>query len=120
MDMDKKKRELGRPIVAMFHNSCNLLAALVNKQLFEGSRSWHWVADEVGGMCDYEDCDFLSPEDMVRIIEHHLTYDEYAEWRDANLEKEEYINLRSWLKGARHEMLNNNNDNEDKTSEENR
>ena len=113
--MDKKKRELGRPIVAMFHNSCNLLAALVNKQLFEGSRSWHWVADEVGGMCDYEDCDFLSPEDMVRIIEHHLTYDEYAEWRNANLDNNRYINLKSWLKGARHEMLNN----EDKASEEN-
>lgn len=56
---------------------------------------------------------------MVRIIEHHLTYDEYAEWRDANLGKEEYINLRSWLKGARHEMLNNKNHYEDKASEEN-
>ena len=59
------------------------------------------------------------PEDMVRIIEHHMTYDEYAEWRDANLGKEKYINLRSWLKGARHEMLNNKNHYEDKASEEN-
>ena len=105
MDMDKKKREQGRSAVSMFHCACTMLATLVNEQLFEGSRSWYWVADEVGGMCDYEDCDFLSPEDMVLIIEHHLTYDEYAEWRDANLEKEEYINLRSWLKGARHEMM---------------
>lgn len=117
--MDKKKREMGRSAVSMFHNACNLLAELVNAQLFEGSRAWYWVAGDVGGLCDFEDCDFLSPEDMVRIIEHEMTYDEYAEWRDANLGKEEYINLRSWLKGARHDMLNNNSDYEDKASEEN-
>lgn len=117
--MDKKKRELGRPIVAMFHNSCNLLAALVNKQLFEGSRSWYWIGDDVGGMCDFEETDIINAEDMVRIIEHHMTYDEYAEWRNANLDNNRHINLKSWLMGARHEMFNDNNDNEDKTSEEN-
>ena len=47
----------------------------------------------------------LNPEDMVRIIENGLTYDEYAEWRDANLDNGRYINLKSWLMGARHDML---------------
>ena len=42
---------------------------------------------------------------MVRIIEHGMTYDDYAEWRDANLENNRYINLKSWLMGARHEMF---------------
>ena len=105
MDMDKKKREQGRSAVAMFHNACNLLATLVNEQLFDGIRTWYWIGDDVGGMCDFEESDFLSPEEMVRIIEHHLTYDEYAEWRDANLDDGRYINLKSWLMGARHYML---------------
>ena len=105
MDMDKKKREQGRLAVSMFHGACTRLATLVNEQLFEGSRSWYWVADDIGGLCDFEDSDFLSPEDMVRIIENGLTYDEYAEWRDANLDNGRYINLRSWLMGARHDML---------------
>ena len=103
--MDKKKREQGMSAVSMFHNACNLLATLVNEQLFDGSRSWFWIGDDVGGICDFEETDFLSPEDMVRIIEHRMTYDEYAEWRNANLDNGRYINLKSWLMGARHEMF---------------
>lgn len=103
--MDKKKIEQGMSAVSMFRNACNLLATLVNEQLFDGIRSWCWIGDDVGGICDFEGTDFLSPEDMVRIIEHHLTYDEYAEWRNANLDNGRYINLKSWLIGARHEMF---------------
>ena len=105
MDIDKKKREQWMSAVSMLHNACNLLATLVNEQLFEGNRSWYWVADDIGGLCDFEDSDFLSPEEMVCIIEHHLTYDEYAEWRDANLDDGRYINLKSWLMGLRHDMI---------------
>ena len=47
----------------------------------------------------------LNPEDMVRIIENGLTYDQYAEWREANLDDGRYINLKSWLMGLRHDML---------------
>ena len=47
--MDKKKREQWRSAVSMFHNACNMLATLVNEQLFEGNRSWYWVADDIGG-----------------------------------------------------------------------
>ena len=91
--------------VSMFHNACNLLATLVNEQLFDGRRSWYWIGDDVGGTCDFEEADFLSPDDMVRIIDHHMTYDEYAEWRNANLDNNRYINIKSWLMGARHEMF---------------
>ena len=34
---------------------------------------------------------------MVRIIENKMTYDEYAEWREANLDNNRYINLKSLL-----------------------
>ena len=34
---------------------------------------------------------------MVRIIENDMTYDEYAELREANLDNNRYINLKSWL-----------------------
>lgn len=103
--MDIKKREQGMSAVSMFHNACNLLATLVNEQLFEGIRTWYWIGDEVGGVCDFEECDVLNPEDMVRIIENNMTYDEYAEWREANLDNNRYINLKSWLMGLRHDML---------------
>ena len=94
-----------KEIVQQYKDCCNELAELVNMQLFDGCRKWYWIGDEVGGACDFEDCDVLNPEDMVRIIENGLTYDEYAEWRDANLDNKHYINLKSWLMGARHDML---------------
>ena len=89
----------------LFRESCDRLAELVNQQLFDGCRKWYWIGNEVGGMCDFEESDVLNPEDMVLIIENGLTYDEYAEWRDANLDNNPYIDLKSWLMGLRHDML---------------
>ena len=94
-----------KEIVQQFKDSCNKLAESVNKQLFYGCRRWYWICNEVGGACDFDGCDVLNPEDMVRIIENGLTYDQYAEWREANLDDGRYINLKSWLMGLRHDML---------------
>ena len=94
-----------KEIIKQYKDSCNELAELVNKQLFDSCRKWYWIGDEVGGLCDFEETDVLNPEDMVRIIENNMTYDEYAEWRDANIDNNRYINLKSWLMGARHDMF---------------
>ena len=106
--MNKKRRinnaGVGCLAVRNYRTGCNNLAKAVNEQLFEGCRDWYWVGGDIGGVCGFEDCDFLSAEDMARIVESGMTYDEYAEWRDANLEHEQHINLRSWMKGARHGM----------------
>ena len=99
--MNKKQEQA----VKQFRCACNLLASMVNDQLFDGDRQWSWIADDVGGLCDFDDTDVLSMDDMVRIIEHGLDYDQYAEWRNANLDNNNYINLRSWLMGLRHDMI---------------
>ena len=96
--------------IELFKTACNRLAEVVNMQLFDGCRKWYWIGDEVGGACDFDCIDVLNPEDMVRIIENGLTYDEYAEWRDANLDHAQYINLKSWLMGLRHDMLKEENE----------
>ena len=101
----KKLNKSQKETIELFKFACNCLATFVNMQLFDGCRNWYWIGDEVGGACDFEECDVLNPEDMVRIIENGLTYDEYAEWRNANLDNNRYINLKSWLMGARHDML---------------
>lgn len=98
-----------------YKNACNLLAAAVNEQLFEGCRDWYWIGDKAGGVCDFDGCDTFSPDDMLIIIEKDVTYEQYADWRNAGLEyndgKEEcqqkWINLDSWLMGARYEMFDN-------------
>ena len=104
--MSKKRlNKSQKETIELFRFACNSLATAVNKQLFDGCRKWYWIGDEVGGACDFEETDVLNPEDMVCIIENDITYDQYAEWREANLDDGRYINLKSWLMDARHEML---------------
>ena len=97
-------------VVRKYKKACDDLAELINEQLFDGCREWYWIGDEVGGACDFEVTDVLNPEDMVRIIENGLTYDQYAEWRETNLDNGRYINLKSWLMGLRHDMLKEENE----------
>ena len=101
MDIDPEIKKF----IKRYKDNCNKLAELVNQQLFDGCRTWYWVADEVGGACDFDDADVLNAEDMVRVIESNMTYEQYSEWREANLDNNRYINLKSWLMGARHDMF---------------
>ncbi len=101
----KKKNKSQLSAVELCKERCNTLAELVNKQLFDGCRQWYWIGNEVGGVCDFEDVDVLNLEDMFCIIDKGMTYDEYAEWRNANLDDGRYINIYSWLMGIRHDML---------------
>ena len=102
--------------IRRFRKDANALATLVNEQLFEGGRNFYWIGDEVGGLCDFDGVDFLSPTEMVLILEQGITYEQYAEWRDASLDynadkevyQHHYINLHSWLLGARYEMFDDN------------
>lgn len=108
MNNNVKPSEIIRAIY-QYEKGCNNLADTLNKHLFGGSKEKYWIDNEVGGVCDFGGSDFLSPADMVLILEHDTTYDEYSEWRDANFGNhyKDYVNLKSWLMGCRHEMLNN-------------
>ena len=78
-----------------------------NDIVFESSRSPYWVADEVGGIYDFGDTDFLTPEEMVLILKHGVSYDDYVEWREANIkygDTKGRIKLKSWLRGCRHDQ----------------
>lgn len=92
--------------ITAFRKACDDLADAVNEQLFDGARDYYWIGGKEGGACDFDDCDIINSDDMVRILEHGMTYEHYSEWRDANLDQTQYINLSSWLKGLRHDMIN--------------
>ena len=109
--MSKKKlNKSQKETIELFRVACDGLATAVNEQLFDGCRKWYWIDNEVGGLCDFKDCDVLKPEAMVLMIETNMTYDQYAEWREANLANCRYIDLKSWLMGLRHDMLKEENE----------
>lgn len=107
MKQEPKWKELKADFKAVdcYRNACNELAHRVSRRLFGEDRDFYWVGEDVGGVCDFGDADFLNAEDMARILDTGMGYREYAEWREANLENDKKINLRSWLKGCRHSML---------------
>jgi hypothetical protein len=104
-DSDEKFRP-GNGIAAVvnYWDACERLANVINEQLFDDSRDPYWIGGVCRGLCDFGDTDFLTPEEMALIIQDKVTYEQYAEWREANLASECKINLQSWLKCARHSM----------------
>lgn len=105
------KKRLRKKNISVYRAACESLKEAVNEQLFECGRSPYWIGDEVGGLCDFEEYMILSATDMVLIIENNLTYEQVSEWINAGVdynfgrEETHYINLKSWLMGARYEML---------------
>lgn len=100
----KTKKINGIAAVVNYWDACKRLVNIINEKLFDDSRDPYWICGVCGGLCDFGDSDFLNPEEMALIILNEVTYEQYAEWRDANLASERNINLQSWLKGARHLM----------------
>lgn len=100
----KTKKINGIAAVVDYWDACQRLVNVINEQMFDGSRDPYWIGDVCGGLCDFGDTDFLNPEEMALIIMNEVTYEQYVEWREANLANESKINLQSWLKGERHSM----------------
>lgn len=42
-------------LIQQFYAACNALANAVNVQLFESLRDPYWVANDIGGTCDFAD-----------------------------------------------------------------
>ncbi len=113
--MRMNNEQLAEMAVNIYQRACNALAKAVSNQLFadpddpqDEGRDFYWVGDEVGGLCDFGDSDFLNPTEMMEIIENKVTYEQYSEWRDALLDKPKDtppINLHSWLMGCRYDMV---------------
>ena len=99
-EKDNKTDEVG-----LFEVACYELAEKVNNQLFNGERNWRWVNGVIGDVCDFEDADFININEMAIIVAKKISYETYAEWRDANESNKGIINLSSWLRGCRHSML---------------
>ena len=91
--------------VVNYWDACEKLVDIINEKLFDDSRDPYWIGGVCGGLCDFGDTDFLTPEEMTLIIRYEVIYEQYAEWREDNLANERKINLLSWLKGARHSMM---------------
>lgn len=104
-DSDEKFRpDNGIAAVVNYWDACERLVNVINEQLFDDSRDPYWIGGVCGGLCDFGDTDFLTPEEMALVILNEVTYEQYVEWREANFANERKINLQSWLKGARHSM----------------
>ena len=89
--------------VRRYVNAVVDLANAVDHQVFDDSRSWCYP-DSLGGFCyRFDNDDLLDPGDMILIVEHGMTCDDYAEWREAFASHADVIGLYDWLKGERYD-----------------
>lgn len=88
---------------------CDTYAQRLIEQLGLRKDDAYWVSDEIGGTFAYGDNYFLNMEEIVLLVDNCIGYDEFDEWYSqwTDFERENRINLRSWLMGARPEMFNN-------------
>lgn len=120
-----RKDGVKHPLVIAFEEACEAMAReIYSKLIMDGEEyepkddDYYWVADVVGGICDFGDTMFLKPEEMAIILERGVTYHELSEWQDFNTayyeekiaeaehrERAPFINLESWLMGARPELI---------------
>ncbi|WP_289188692.1 MULTISPECIES: hypothetical protein [Bacteroidales] len=92
---------------AAYEAVCEAYAQRLLAQLgFMNRDDSYWVGNEIGGVLavginDY----FLCMEEIVQIVDNAMSYEEfyawYRQWMETFGPKQERINLRSWLKGAR-------------------
>lgn len=109
---DPKCPAMNRSIIESFKNACDVLGVAFCRQLDVSSHkddAW-WVdygstfAFGAGEM-------FVSAEEMMLVLEHNMTYDDFSDWywRWCDFDpktcerKPGRINLRSWLMGARYD-----------------
>lgn len=100
---------------AAYEAVCEAYAQRLCAQLgFMNSDDAYWVGDERGGTLQLSDNYFLGMEDIVLIVDNAMSYEDfdewYTQWIDYDMEagepKPNRINLWSWLKGARPDIIN--------------
>lgn len=88
---------------------CDTYAQLLIEKLGLRKECSFWVSDEIGGTFAYGDYYYLNMEEIVMLVDNCIGYDEFDEWYSqwTDFDKENRINLSSWIMGARPEMFNN-------------
>lgn len=88
---------------------CDTYAQRLIEQLGLHKDDAYWVLDEVGYVFAFGDNYFLNMEEIVLLVDNCIGYDEFDEWYSqwTDFDKENRINLRSWIMGARPGMFNN-------------
>lgn len=80
----------------------NLAKDLIDN-FFEG-RDWGWIAGNPFDVIETDNT-FFQTIDVLDAIRYGMTIQELFEWYYANDSEEMFINLNSWQKGFRHNMI---------------
>lgn len=98
---------------AAYEAVCEAYAQRLCAQLgFINREDSYWVGDERGGTLQLSDNYFLGMEEIVLIVDNAMSYEDFDEWYtqrtdiDENGECVYGINLWSWFKGARPDIIN--------------
>lgn len=63
----------------------------------------YWIGDEVGGCLDINGYYTINMSEIVLLVDNGIGFDEFNEWYEqwTDFDRDNRINLRSWIMGAR-------------------
>lgn len=82
---------------------CDKYVKLLAEQWGCDANSAYWGCD-YGGLCDFDGDFTITLTDMVYVVENDVSYEEYMQWMNYNIDAHRWgfynINLKSWHMGA--------------------
>lgn len=83
---------------------CDIYVRMLAEKWNRDWREAYWVGDELGGLCDFDGDLTITLTDMIYALENDVSYAEYTEWINYNIDAHRWgfhnINLKSWHMGA--------------------
>lgn len=102
--MNKTKDAVKRQLKEQWKQACNgYLCELLRMWELDGYYG-SWIAEEVGGVFDYDGSFTIGMDDIIYCVENDVTQQQYMEWQDYIFDAAEFgfdtPNLRSWMRGC--------------------
>lgn len=90
-------------VTTQYYTACNALVRHFAKAVFP-ENDFFWIDNRIGDACCFSNMVTLTPDDMVFILENNIHSEEILEWFE-HIKESSFINLRSWHRGLRPEMI---------------
>lgn len=105
--MEKKKQiseAMKLKLRKAYERVCNSYKSAIERMWDLNPACGYWIADQVGEVYDNGGFVTLNLLEMIYCVEHDISWEEYDEWSQYNIQAHEYgfdfINLKSWHMGC--------------------
>lgn len=102
--MKKPRSTPQSDLIEQYHNICNSVASFFANKYFGPHTSYHWIADDIGGVCEINES-FFNVIEMIEYMKYKYTpkqmFDYHERAQQAYEDKTFIVNIKHWKKKLR-------------------